>query len=285
MATAYPDSSIVKTVNTTRSILAIVLCSAGLATGVLLAQQAPKTLTLASPILQEDRRILVRLPRNYDKDTAARYPVLYKLDGDNDLERYHNTIDVLSSTGAIPDMLVVAIPNGRAKRDRDLTPPFLHYGDGETGQGDKFLNFIEKELIPNIDATYRTDPRQRLFAGQEKGAALVLYSLVAKPQLFQARFSFSAPASIEDQRLVTELRTALRKAAPRGFLYCTWGSDEDDKSSQGALQALFTKQAPKTLRWITDTTRDADLSQSQFRGLPTALFEFFAPTAKRSPRR
>lgn len=251
----------------------------------MVAQQAPKSLTLASPILQEDRRILVRLPRNYDKDTSARYPVLYKLDGDNDLERYHNTIDVLNAAGAMPDVLVVAIPNGRGKRDRDLTPPFLHAGDGEAGQGDKFLNFVEKELIPNIDATYRTDPKQRMFAGQEKGAALVLYSLVAKPQLFQARFAFSAPAVAEDQRLIGELRTGLRKAAPRGFLYCTWGSDEQDKASQGTLQALLTKQAPKTLRWVIETTRDADLSQSQFRGLPAALFEYFASVPKRPVRK
>lgn len=267
----------------------ILLLSA--ATGVL-AQQAPKSLTLASPILQEDRRILIRLPRNYDKDTSVRYPVLYKLDGDNDLERYHNTIDVLSATGAMPDLIVVAIPNGRNKRERDLTPPMLHQdeetGQGDLGRGDRFLDFVEKELIPNIDATYRTDPKQRLLAGHSRGALLTLYSLIAKPQLFQARFAFSAPLMLEDQRLIADMRTFLRKnRGLKTFLYCSWGTDEDQnmKKSHDAMQAMFAKDAPKGVRWFMDTARDADHLQTQSRALPVALFEYFGAITKRAPRK
>ena len=42
------------------------------------AERQPLQLTLQSSLLFEDRRILVRLPRNYELDAAARYPVLYK---------------------------------------------------------------------------------------------------------------------------------------------------------------------------------------------------------------
>lgn len=42
---------------------------------------------MQSSILGEERRVLVRLPRRYEIDTAIRYPVLFKLDGDNGLKR------------------------------------------------------------------------------------------------------------------------------------------------------------------------------------------------------
>jgi hypothetical protein len=130
----------------------------------------PVQLNLRSSILAEDRRILVRLPRHYDLDPAARFPVLYKFDGDNGLQRYDDAIDVLSSAGAMPDLIVVAIPNGRGMRNRDLTPASLHQdgneegsmGTGEMGRGDRFLDFVQQELIPYIDKAIphhaRTDP-------------------------------------------------------------------------------------------------------------------------------
>src|SRR5215468_8372660 len=118
------------------------------------AMRQPLQLTMQSSLLAEERRILVRLPRRYEVDTSARYPVLYKFDGDNQLDRYDDCVDVLNSMDAIPDLIVVAIPNGRGLRNRDLTPASLHQdgnengemGTGEMGRGDRFLDFVEREL-------------------------------------------------------------------------------------------------------------------------------------------
>jgi predicted alpha/beta superfamily hydrolase len=98
------------------------------------AARQPLQLTLQSSLLSEDRRILVRLPRRYELDTAVRYPVLYKFDGDNQLDRYDDSIDILNSIDAMPDLIVVAIPNGRGLRNRDLTPASLHQDGSENGQ-------------------------------------------------------------------------------------------------------------------------------------------------------
>ena len=61
------------------------------------ATKPPVQLVLKSALLSEARRVLVRLPRLYELDTAARYPVLYKLDGDNQLEHYESSVDMLAS--------------------------------------------------------------------------------------------------------------------------------------------------------------------------------------------
>jgi len=236
--------------------------------------------TLHSTLLNEDRRILVRLPKNYERDTSTRYPVLYKFDGDNQLERFDSTIDILSSLDAMPDMIVVAIPSARGQRNRDLTPASLHQGEGsgEMGRGDRFLNFIEQELIPSIDKQYRTT-QERVLAGHSRGALLVLQSLVSKPNLFQARFMFSAPLMRDDQRLITDLRSFLKQSKEhKSFLYCNWGESENEGMNQSylAVKAVLTSSAPNGLRWTIERARGADHQTTPLIALPSALYDYFA---------
>lgn len=239
------------------------------------AQQSPATkppseLILKSALLSEDRRVLVRLPRHYQLDTAARYPVLYKLDGDNQLARYDNTVDILTSLDVMPDLIIVALPNGRGMRNRDLTPASLHQdgnekgemGTGEMGRGDRFLDFIEQELIPYVEANYRTT-YERILAGHSRGALLVLQSLISKPDLFQARLMFSAPLMRDEQRLIADTRTFFREH-PRAtsFLYCNWGEKENEgmNRSYEAMKALLRADAPAGLRWYSSALAPATTS-------------------------
>ena len=250
------------------------------------ALSQPVQVVLRSALLSEDRRILVRLPRHYERDSAARYPVLYKFDGDNQLDRYDQSVDVLASMDAIPDLIIVAIPNGRGMRNRDLTPASLHQdgnengdmGVGEMGRGDRFLDFLERELIPHVDANYRTS-RERILAGHSRGALLVLQSLISKPDLFQARMMFSAPLMRDQQRLLVDARKFLRDHPEhRSFLYCNWGENENAgmNRSYEAMKALLTADAPKGLRWTIERARAADHQLTPIIALPSALHEYFA---------
>lgn len=258
-----------------------------------LATQQPAQLVLKSSLLSEERRILVRLPRHYELDTAARYPVLYKFDGDNQLARYDNSVDILTSMDVIPDLIIVAIPNGRGMRNRDLTPASLHQdgnekgemGTGEMGRGDRFLEFIEQELIPYVEANYRTT-QERILAGHSRGALLVLQSLLSKPDLFQARLMFSAPLMRDEQRLITDARKFFRdQPETKSFLYCNWGENENEGMSRSynAMKALLTTDAPRGLRWIIERARAADHQQTPIIALPSALYEYFAGAQKVSP--
>jgi predicted alpha/beta superfamily hydrolase len=243
-------------------------------------------LNLRSAILEADRRILVRLPRHYDLDKATRYAVIYKFDGDNGLERYDDAIDVLHAAHLVPDVIVVAIPNGRGMRNRDLTPASLHQdgnedgsmGTGEMGKGDRFLDFVERELIPHIDKQYRTTP-ERILAGHSRGALLVLQSLLDKPALFQARFVFSAPLMRDERRMLGDTQAFLRaNRNHRSFLYCNWGEAENEgmNRSHTAMQALLTADAPAGLRWTIERARAADHQQTPLAALPSALYHYFA---------
>ncbi len=242
---------------------------------------------LHSTILGEERAALIRLPRHYVRDTSARYPVLFKLDGGNGLERYDAAIDILSCAGAMPDLIVVAIPNARGQRDRDMTPARLHQdfdvtgkmGTGEVGHGDRFLEFLEQELIPQIEQRYRT-ASPRILAGHSRSALLVLESLLSKPELFDARFIFSAPLLRDERRMLVDTRAFLAAHSEhRSFIYFNWGESENEGMGQSydAMRELLREAAPPGLRWTVARARHADHQQTPLTALPEALLDYFSP--------
>jgi predicted alpha/beta superfamily hydrolase len=146
--------------------------------------------TLHSETLDEDRKIIVRLPDTYAGTDARdkRYPVLYLLDGKAYLEATIGVVQHLGSWNAavqrIPDLIVVAIPN--TKRTRDMTPSHMTSGPYSSGSGGAaaFRQFLEKELIPAIDGQYRTSGT-RVLVGHSLAGLFVLDTFLERPDMFQ----------------------------------------------------------------------------------------------------
>lgn len=138
--------------------------------------------TLRSAILNENRAILVHVPAGYH-GSSVRFPVMYLLDGDSHFTKTVGILDHLSNTTGnelCPQMIVVAIIH--PDRDRDLIPPV---STTATPAGDKFPEFLEKELIPYIDSRYPTSP-YRVFAGHSLGGLRVINTMVFQPHLFNS---------------------------------------------------------------------------------------------------
>src|SRR5206468_6986431 len=78
--------------------------------------------TFQSAKLNEQRKIFIATPTNYNT-SKQNYPVLVILDADDQPQFAAAVANVafLASRGAIPDMLVVGIPNGK-DRTHDMTP-------------------------------------------------------------------------------------------------------------------------------------------------------------------
>ncbi len=90
--------------------------------------------------------------------------------------------------------MVVGIAN--IDRNRDFTPEVI---EGlPSGGADRFLDFIESELMPFVDENFRTAPHRTLI-GHSLGGSLVVYALVERPDLFQAAIAIS-PAISNDER-------------------------------------------------------------------------------------
>ena len=216
--------------------------------------------TIHSTIMDEDRRVIIHLPRNYSKETAQKHPVMYVLDGTSQDDHTADKISVLSDAGLIPTAIVVGLPNTRGNRERDQTPPFMKRNvDDEKsryGAGDKFLSFIEKELIPFIDSSYRTSG-YRTLSGNSRGGLFVLYSLMERPGLFQARFCYSTPVWRFENLMVSKMSEYLIASSDlKGFLYISIGDKETDQMIGGfkRLVDVLKKNRKKQFRWVADYT-------------------------------
>jgi len=144
--------------------------------------------TLHSTLLNEDRRVLVHLPTSYDTSGRS-YPVLYLLDGTPAflLEMIAITNRLRNDRNA-PEMIIVAIENG--DRNRDMMPVVAKDYPGPP-RAEAFLGFLEKELVPEIEKTYRT-AQPRILQGKSLSGLFTIYALLAKPTAFNAYVACSA---------------------------------------------------------------------------------------------
>ncbi len=155
------------------------------------AQEKPFVLGVTEQIhsneLSENRVLNIYLPGGYDTAKAARYPVIYLLDGSADEDFIHvvGVVQFLTMIEAMPKTIVVGIAN--IDRRRDFTFPTTIDSDKKayptTGGSAKFMSFLEKELEPYIEGKYRTSEVKTII-GQSLGGLLATEVLLKHPGLF-----------------------------------------------------------------------------------------------------
>jgi predicted alpha/beta superfamily hydrolase len=143
---------------------------------------------IKSTILNEDRKVLVHLPASYDT-SAKSYPVLYLLDGIQSffLEMIAITNRAHNDRNA-PELIIVAIEN--TNRARDMMPVVARDNPGPP-RAEAFLGFLQKELVPDIEKTYRT-AQPRILQGKSLSGLFTIYALLAKPAAFDGYIACSA---------------------------------------------------------------------------------------------
>jgi uncharacterized protein len=176
---------------------AVVLTMAAPVHGASAPISAGERLTFPSKVLGEERTVLVSLPQSY-AHSVRRYPVLYLTDAQWHFDHTRSTAAFLARNGLIPEIIVVGVTN--IDRTRDLYATRADFKqNGRTipfptsGNADHFLEFIEKELIPWTEASYRTTPL-RMLAGHSAGGNFALHAMCVKPQLFQVVIAASSRA-------------------------------------------------------------------------------------------
>jgi enterochelin esterase-like enzyme len=149
------------------------------------------------------RRALVYTPPGYDADPGRRYPVLYLQHGAGEDERGWTTqgranfiLDNLIAAEKARPMIVV-MDNGYAARPTPPPTP-AEGGTQPPVQRSDFRAFEEvvlTELIPKIDATYRTiaNRNHRAMAGLSMGGMQTLQIAPHKTDTFAYIGSFSGP--------------------------------------------------------------------------------------------
>jgi len=261
----------------------------GLLTIVAAAQDitppVPQKFNLHSNILNEDRLIWVRTPRGYDQGTSS-FPVLYLTDGPDHINEIGSTIDFLVENGRMPPLIVVGI--GNTDRTRDLTPTHWdqRHTDGTietnptSGGGDRFIDFIQKELIPEIETHYRT-ARYRVFAGHSYGGLLAIHILITRPDMFNAYIAVSPSLQWDDLRTVRQAKdffAAHSELDKTLFFSLANEGDTLNPICDGfqQFQKLLKTRAPKDFRWDSARYHDEDHGSTVLRAHYAGLRTVFA---------
>lgn len=158
--------------------------------------------------LKRMRRITIYLPDDY-KTSNKHYPVLYINDGQNaffDEESFMKVswgfYDYVKSKNL--DIIMVAIPcNFKLHKREDEYGPWpinkdillMEYGDDSLeigGEGDKYLQFIIKQLKPYIDKYFPTDKEDCAMVGSSMGGIITSYAGIKYSHIFKKTASLSS---------------------------------------------------------------------------------------------
>lgn len=175
--------------------------------------------SISSKVLNENRKIWVHLPRSAQNTGFAKqkYPVVYLLDGDAHFSSVVGMIEELSEINGntlCPEMIVVGITN--TNRNRDLTPthsdvdlPFVPQNISEqSGGGEKFAEFLEKELIPYIESKYPAAPYKTLI-GHSFGGLTAINILTNHTNLFNSYIAIDPSMWWDHQNFLGETQKKL----------------------------------------------------------------------------
>lgn len=168
-----------------------------LASDAAAGQAVAEGLRFPSKVLGRDVAYAVYAPPDYASSTR-RYPVVYLLHGYTDDEsgwiqfgEIGWAADRAIAAGEIPPMIIVMPDGGVAW--------YMNDAAGTVRWEDMFV----QELIPHIDATYRTRPSRefRGVAGLSMGGWGTLIHALRHPDLFAAGAAFSAAVWTDDEVL------------------------------------------------------------------------------------
>lgn len=160
-------------------------------------------MTIHSSILGQTRHVVVALPASFQKThLPRRYPVAVIFDGEYVLGRVATAAAELIRQGQIPELVLIGIENidDMDGRVHDLTPPGLSVSGSSLNEGgDRFLDFIERELLPAADRQFRTSSA-RVLIGLSSGGILATYAAATRSS-FRSVISLDAPTHLGDHWL------------------------------------------------------------------------------------
>jgi predicted alpha/beta superfamily hydrolase len=151
---------------------------------------------LTSTIDGQEFNLWIHLPGDY-RTTTQTFPVVYVLDAQWDFPLVTGLLAGQNDDGLVPELIVVGItwggvtPNYGNLRMKDLTPTKIATLP-QSGNGPRFLAFLRQELIPLIDAQYRTTKGDRGLVGSSVGGLFGLYAVFQDPGLFN-RYVLTSP--------------------------------------------------------------------------------------------
>lgn len=210
------------------------------------------SLRLWSPAVQDSFHIAIGLPDDPDPAYPGGYPTVYLLDANVFFADVVHALRKEARKKRMPPMIVVGIGyrdfasmDTLRQRD-DLFPASASVS--YSGGGERFLRFVEDQLVPWVDAQYPTDTTRRIVAGHSNAGYFPLYALHHHRESGRGAFHGFIAASPEvgfaDGYLVNALRTPARNGTqPAVRVFVSYGREEGTAVLHACIAALRARSA------------------------------------------
>ncbi|KPH63087.1 alpha/beta hydrolase-fold protein [Pseudoalteromonas porphyrae] len=243
------------------------------------ADYSVHTHTIKSAVLNEQRTVVVQLPKSYQAEPNKVYPVIYRLDGAGNIPLASAIIERLQNDNRAPEVIIVAIEN--TNRLRDMYPTVNKEPQGPVGEGGgaaKFLAFFEQELIPLVNKNYRTH-NYKVISGASAGGVFALYALQANPELFQAHIAYSPAVWWNYGAMVKSTKSFITKNKElNSYVYINIGEEAGImRERYDELQQSLQSPKVRGLRFFNDAFDGISHGLTTAAGVFNAYYNLFLP--------
>ncbi len=216
---------------------------------------------IKSAVLNDVRELNIWLPTGYDK-SKDRYPVIYLLDGalDQDFVHIAGLGHLASLSWTYGPVIIVGVQTRQRRAELTARPSDPRYLSAfpESGGADRFRQFLKDEVLPFVEARFRTGDRRALI-GESLAGLFVVDTLLNQPALFNDYVAISPSLWWDDRRPLRRLDKAGKiDGLSKARLYLAVG-DEGGTMQDGIerLRAFLARQPATSL-----TVRYDDFSKS-----------------------
>jgi predicted alpha/beta superfamily hydrolase len=229
-----------------------------------------------SKVLGEARAVFIHLPASY-AEGSNRYPVIFILDGGDYFEPFAGMVKYLSLYGMIPEIIVVAIESGDRLKEFTYTKANEKTGNWPTSGGaETFRKFLSNELVPYIDASYRTHPF-RILVGHSLAGLFSVGTLSRSPDLFQATIALSPSVYWNQFEWLKNAENFLdRYDSLKHFLFISGEKKNEEQTRYlDKFKDLMEAKAPKDFLYEYRCFPEEDHGSVAFPGLYSNLKQLF----------
>lgn len=164
----------------------LLVCSVSAAGDLTIGQRD----SVHSDILGQQRDFLVYLPPSYYSAPERAFPVLYIVDGAYNFRYVSGLLELEGAISErIPQMILIALSGEGSKTYSHNSKPALE-GVQDKGNAEAMARFIAEELMPWVDANYRS-ANFNILAGHSIGGLFVVNTALNHPELFDRYIAIS----------------------------------------------------------------------------------------------
>lgn len=175
--------------------------------------------------LRDIRNVKIYLPKNYEQDSLARYPLTIVLEEEKLFDLYVGYANFFAAQDQAPQQIIVGI-NLEATYEKDLG---FNIGNSKLNDEAKiFYTFLRDELIPYVDLNYRTSPFLSI-VGEGLGGNFINYFLQEEVPVFNTYISLNPTLAPDIKNQIESFRLGRMASMETSFYYYLSGNPFNKK--------------------------------------------------------